>query len=104
MTNSLSNHVPLDTIIRGTDGVIMWACLDGGKDYGVRIVPFADGAKEIKIPWRGNGDTTKLWANLLECVKTRQQPNCNISMAVRVQAPLSMGILAHRETVHCDVM
>lgn len=97
MTNSLSNHVPLDTIIRGTDGVIMWACLDGGKDYGVRIVPFADGAKEIKIPWRGNGDTTKLWANLLDCVKTRQQPNCNISMAVRVQAPLSMGILAHRE-------
>jgi predicted dehydrogenase len=97
MTNSLSNHVPTDTTIRGTDGVIMWAMLAGGKDYGIRIVPFAKGAKEIRLPWKGMGDTSKLWADLLECVKTRKQPKCNIAMAVRVQAPLSMGILSHRE-------
>ena len=98
MTNSLSNHVPSDTMIRGTDGVIMWAMLAGGKDYGIRIVPFADGEKEIRLPWKGQGDTGKLWRELLECVKTRQQPKCNIGMAVRVQAPLSMGILSHRES------
>ncbi len=98
MTSSLSNHVPADTVIRGTDGVIKWAMLAGGKDYGIRIVPFAKGAKEIRIPWKGQGDTSKLWADLLDCVKTRQQPKCNIGMAVRVQAPLSMGILAHRES------
>ncbi len=97
MMNTLSNHVPSDTIIRGTDGVIMWAALDGGKDYGIRIVPSAEGAKEIRLPWRGKGDTGKLWANLLECVQTRQEPKCSIGMAVRVQAPLSMGILSHRE-------
>jgi hypothetical protein len=28
-------------------------------------------------------------------VKSRQQPKCNIGMAVRVQAPLSMGVLSH---------
>ncbi len=96
MTNSLSNHVGADTMIRGTDGLITWGMLQGGKDYGVRIVPFAKGKEEIRMPWKGQGDTAKLWADLLQCVKTRQQPKCNIAMAVRVQAPLSMGILSHR--------
>lgn len=98
MTNSLSNHVPEDTVIRGTDGIISWAMLQGGKGEGVRIVPFAKGKEEIHMPWKGQGDTSKLWADLLDCVKTRQQPKCNIGMAVRVQAPLSMGILSHRES------
>jgi hypothetical protein len=84
-------------MIRGTDGLITWAMLQGGKEYGVRIVPFAKGKEEIRIPWKGQGDTSKLWLDLLECAKTRRQPKCNIGMAVRVQAPLSMGILSHRE-------
>ncbi|MHB0960167.1 MAG: Gfo/Idh/MocA family protein [Pirellulaceae bacterium] len=97
MMNSLSNHMPADTVIRGTEGVITWGMLQGGKEYGVRIVPFAEGKQEIRLPWKGQGDTAKLWVDLLDCVKTRQQPKCNIKMAVRVQAPLSMGILSHRE-------
>ncbi|MDR2171227.1 MAG: Gfo/Idh/MocA family oxidoreductase [Planctomycetaceae bacterium] len=100
MTNSLSNHVDKETVIRGTDGIIKWGMLQGSRadyDKGVRIVPFAKGKEEIKFKWAGNGDTKKLWKNLLECVKTRQEPMCPISLAVRVQAPLSMGILAHRE-------
>jgi hypothetical protein len=64
----------------------------------VRIVPFGKDQKEMLIPWKGQGDTSKLWVDLLECVKTRQKPKCNIEMAVRVQAPLSMGIVAHRES------
>jgi len=98
MTNSLSNHVPSDTIIRGTDGIITWSMLQGPKDkeYGVRIVPFAKDRKEILLPWKGQGDTSKLWTDLLKCVRTRQQPKCNIGMAVRVQAPLSMGILSYQ--------
>ena len=98
MTNSLSNHVPADTIIRGTDGIIKWAMLQGGKEYGVRIVPFAKGSEEILIPWKGQGDTSKLWLDLLECVETRQPTKCNIAMAVRVQAPLSMAVISHRES------
>ena len=97
MTNSLSNHVPLDTQIRGTDGLITWGMLQGGREYGVRIVPFAQGKEEINIPWAGQGDTGKLWQNLLDCVKTRETPMCPIEMAVRVQAPLSMGILSHMQ-------
>lgn len=98
MTNSLSNQFPADTVIRGTGGIITWAMLQGGKEYGVRIVPSGKGKEEILIPWKGQGDTSKLWQDLLECVRTRRQPKCNIAMAVRVQAPLSMGILSHRES------
>jgi len=96
MMNSLSNHVPTDTIIRGTNGVIMWKDFDH-LSGGLRIVPFGRGKKEIRLPWKGMGDTAKLWQNLLDCVKTRQQPACSIDIAVRVQAPLSMGIISHRE-------
>ena len=103
MTCSLSNHVPSDTIIRGTDGVITWAPIQGGgKQYGVRIVPFAKGKQEILLPFKGQadrnlGDTTKLWLDFLDCVRTRRQPQCNIAVGVRVQAPLSMGVLSYRE-------
>jgi len=97
MTNSLSNHVPSSTMIRGTDGIISWGMLQGGEDEGIRIVPFGSGKQEMLIPWAGQGDTSKLWRNLLECVETRAQPACSIEMAVRVQAPLSMGVLSHRE-------
>jgi hypothetical protein len=78
----------------------MWSMLQGGGDKygGVRIVPFGKGAKELLIPWKGQGDTGRLWLDLLECVKTRKKPKCNIEIAVRVQAPLSMGVIAHRES------
>jgi len=97
MMNSLSNHVPSDTKIRGTDGVIVWKSLGLPEANGIRIVPFAKGKKEIFLPWQGMGDTARLWTNLLECVKTRQTPYSSIEAAVRVQAPLSMGVLSHRE-------
>ena len=60
-------------------------------------MPAGKGAKEMLIPWQGAGDTGKLWANFLDCVKSRQQPYSPIDIAVRVQAPLNMGILSHRE-------
>jgi predicted dehydrogenase len=95
MSNSLSNASPAETVIRGTKGTITWAMLQGDKkkEYGVRIKGTTG---EILMPWKGQGDTSKLWQDLLECVRTRRQPKCNIGMAVRVQAPLSMGILSHR--------
>jgi len=100
LTNSLSNFVPQETIIRGTDGIIKWAMLQGDpkQEYGIRIVPFSGERKEILLPWKGQGDTSKLWLDLLSCVHSRQQPKCNIEMAVRVQAPLSMGVISHRES------
>ena len=93
--NSLSNFVPIDTIIRGTNGVIKFGDVEHlGK--GIRIVPFDHGAKETVVPWQGAGDAGKLWSNLLDCVKSRQKPYCPIDIGVRVQAPLNMAILSHR--------
>jgi len=97
MQSTLSNHVPSDTKIRGTDGIILWKSFGSRDSTGIRIVPFDKGQQEINLPWKGLGDTAKLWANLLDCVKTRQQPACSIAIAVRVQAPLSMGVISHRE-------
>ena len=95
MTNSLSNYTGIETKIRGTNGIIILT------DKGIRIVPIDPATnketEEIFLQWNGMGDTSKLWQNLLDCVKTRQQPFSPIAAAVRVQAPLSAGIIGHRE-------
>jgi hypothetical protein len=95
MMNSLSNYTGIETKIRGTHGIII---LTGG---GIRIVPIdpktGKETKDIVLRWNGMGDTAKLWKNLLDCVKTRAQPFSPIAAAVRVQAPLSAGIISHRE-------
>ena len=93
LLNSLSNYTGTDTMIRGTDGIIIWAMLGASDCKGIRIVPHE--GKEVFLPWKGFGDTAKLWHNLLDCVKTRQQPFSSIELAVRVQAPLSMGVISH---------
>ena len=95
LMNSLSNFTGIDTVIRGTDGLIQFGNVEHmGK--GIRIVPAAKDAKETLVPWQGAGDTGKLWSNLIDCVKSRQKPYSPIDIAVRVQAPLNMGILSHR--------
>jgi len=91
LMNSLSNFTGIDTIIRGTDGLIQFK-------NGVRIVPAEKGAKETLIPWKGMGDTSRLWTNFFDCVKSRQRPYSPIDIAVKVQAPLNMGILSHRQS------
>ena len=64
----------------------------------MRIVPFAKGKKEILHAVEGPGRHEQALAgSAWTASSTRQQPKCNIKMAVRVQAPLSMGILSHRE-------
>ncbi len=96
MMNSLSNYTGVETKIRGTNGIIIL------NDSGIRIVPIDPGTNketdEIILKWNGMGDTAKLWRNLLECVESRRQPFSPVDLAVRVQAPLNMGILSHRES------
>ena len=96
MLNSLSHHTGIDTLIRGTEGVILWKHIEQANSPGIRIVP--NDGQEIVLPWNGMGDTVRLWTNLLDCVKTRKQPFCSIDLALKVQAPLSMGVISHRES------
>ena len=94
MTTSLSNYTGIDTMLRGTDGIIIWK---GLSSKGVRIVPVDKNKKETFIPWNGMGDTAKLWANFIDCVKTRKRPYSPIDVAVKVQTPLIMAIRSHLE-------
>ena len=96
LMNSLSNFTPIDTILRGTDGLIQFGNVEH-MGQGIRIVPAEKGAKQVVIPWQGAGNTAKLWSNFIDCVHSRQKPYSPIDIAVRVQAPLNMGILSHRE-------
>ncbi len=96
LMNSLSNYTGIDTILRGTDGLIKFGDVEHlGK--GIRIVPAAKHAQETLVPWNGAGNTSKLWTNLLDCVQSRAKPYSPIDVALRVQAPLNMAILSHRE-------
>ena len=96
MMNSLSNYTGIETKIRGTNGIIILT------DSGIRIVPIDPNTNketdEIVLKWNGMGDTAKLWRNLLDCVDSREQPFSPIAAAVRVQAPLSAGIISHLES------
>lgn len=97
MSNSLSNYTGIQTILRGTDGAIVLGDLDH-PGRGIRIVPVAQDSQEVVIPWSRFGRTEKLWENnFLECVQTRKRPFSPVDIGVRVQAPLNMGILSHRE-------
>ena len=96
LMNSLSNFTGIQTILRGTDGAVLLGDIEH-MEKGIRLVPAGKGKQEVVIPWNGAGDTRRLWSNFLDCVKSRQKPYSPIDIAVRVQAPLNMGILSHRE-------
>ncbi len=102
--NSMSNYTRTETILRCTDGAIIFDDIEHQlqtPNMGLRIAPVdhATGHKlpEIKIPWNGVGLTINLWKNFLDCVKSRQKPFSPIDIGVRVHAPLIMGVLAFRE-------
>jgi predicted dehydrogenase len=98
MMNSLSNPSGIDTVLRGTKGEIIWKQINDPNSKGVRIVPDSKGAKEIFIPWKGMGDPMRLWDDFIDCIKTRRQPLSPVSLAARVQLPLTMAVLSHRNS------
>jgi predicted dehydrogenase len=101
--NSMSNDRRTETILRGTEGTIIFDDIEHQlqpKNMGLRICPVDKqnkAMKEINIPWNGVGNTGKLWSNFLDCVKSRQRPFSPIDIGVRVHAPLIMGVLSFRE-------
>ncbi len=101
--NSMSNDRRTETILRGTEGTIIFDDIETQlkpKNMGLRIcgVDKQNKAKpEIRIPWNGVGNTEKLWRNFLDCVKSRQRPFSPIDIGLRVHAPIVMSVLSFRE-------
>ncbi len=101
LANSLSNAAPLryprggglvfDTIIRGTSGLITF------ERQGIVVLPHGAKKPSHVIKWNGMGNTSLLWVDLLECVRTRKRPVSPVDVAARVQAPLNMAILSYRQ-------
>jgi predicted dehydrogenase len=98
LMNSLSNAAGIDTVLRGTKGTISWKQINDPSSKGVRIVADAKNAKEIFIPWKGMGDPQRLWDDFVDCIKTRRQPISPVSLAARVQLPLTMAVLSHQKS------
>jgi predicted dehydrogenase len=91
LMNSLSNETGCATVVRGTDGSLTF------EGNGIVMTPHGARKPSHVIPWKGMGDTAKLWSNLLDCVKSRQRPLSPVRLGARVQAPLNMAILSYRE-------
>jgi hypothetical protein len=92
LMNTLSNETGCESYIRGTEGLLRFE--------GTRIIiqPHGAAAPSHVIESQGFGDTTKLWANLIESVRTRKKPLSPVDVGARVQAPLNMAILSYRES------
>jgi len=83
------NARDIEWCMRGSEGTMLF---DGP---GIRIVP-ADGKPEpIKeVAREHGGDTKEMWANLLDCVRTREKPWSDVQMGYQVQTVMNMGMLS----------
>ena len=91
LMNTLSNETDTHTMLRGTNGLVL---LDG---QGITITPHGAAKPSHVVPWKGQGDTMKLWLDFLDCVASRQKPLSPVDVGAKVQAPLNMAILSYRE-------
>ncbi|MFP4057569.1 MAG: Gfo/Idh/MocA family protein [Candidatus Brocadiia bacterium] len=91
LMNTLANATGCQALLRGTRGTIRFE--------GKRLViqPHGKDAKPRVVQSKSYGDTGKLWANFVHCVRTRERPLSPVDTAARVQAPLHMAILSHRQ-------
>ncbi len=97
------------TMIRGTKATIHLSDEWEGppsRQYGYAdIVPESPYAEEfakvnhdslVRIDGVGNEGDLKHVDNFLECVRTRQQPNCHVDLAVRVLAATDLSVRSYR--------
>ena len=49
------------------------------------------------MPWKGQGDTGKLWLNLLDCVKTRKTPMATSPRRCAFRPRCPWAVVSHRE-------
>ncbi len=99
-------HGPI-TMIRGEHATMLMGEDWEGRDSDVlRIVPekpFAKdwiaqfGKPEIVIPGAGNEGDRKHVDNFFECVRSRQQPNCDADTASKVMTHIGLSVQSYRE-------
>ncbi|HEY3266162.1 MAG TPA: Gfo/Idh/MocA family oxidoreductase [Armatimonadota bacterium] len=99
---STVNEQGIEDVIRGHRATIRF----GG--HRVQIAPERPYAEEIDpedLPVEGPGETIEAHhANWIDCIRTNKAPNCNVDLATRVQAIVSMAEMSEltNKTVSFD--
>jgi len=89
LTCTLANEYGLPVVVRGAEGTMTF------EGPGIVIRPVQGQQREIARE-RG-GDLTEHWQNLLQCVRTREQPYSDVELGYHVQTALCMSVLALRQ-------
>ncbi len=82
------NATSIPTCIRGSEATLTF----GGA--GIQISPADGGGVAREVAREQGGDTKELWANFLECVRTRETPWSDVQTQYRVQTTVNMGMLS----------
>ncbi len=87
---TITNQTGLDTIVRGTEGTLTF------KDGGFLIEPGPGSPRRRASASLVTQERDHI-RNFLECMRTREKPNCDIELAYRVQIPLIMSMMSLTE-------
>jgi predicted dehydrogenase len=91
LCSSMANRVGVEESIHGHEATLYF---DGG---GFRRVPedeFKDKHQEMRVRERPRSGHME---NFLECVRTRQRPDCDAETAFKVMVAIALGVQAYRE-------
>ena len=87
---TITNQTGLDTIVRGTEGTLSF------NDGGFRIEP-GPGSTRRRASMSLATQERDHMRNFLQCMRTREKPNCDIELAYRVQISLIMAMMSFTE-------
>jgi predicted dehydrogenase len=87
---TITNQTGLDTIVRGTEGTLSF------NDGGFQIEP-GPGSTRRRVSMSLATQERDHMRNFLQCMRTREKPNCDIELAYRVQISLIMAMMSFTE-------
>jgi len=87
---TITNQTGLDTIVRGTEGTLSF------NDGGFQIEP-GPGSTRRRASMSLATQERDHMRNFLQCMRTREKPNCDIELAYRVQISLIMAMMSFTE-------
>jgi predicted dehydrogenase len=88
---TITNDTGLDTVIRGSEGTLRFS-----GDSRLVLTPQDESRKPAAAFGKDETAASHL-KDFLSCVRTREQPRCDIELAYAVQVPLIMAMLSWKE-------
>ncbi|MDQ2730046.1 MAG: Gfo/Idh/MocA family oxidoreductase [Armatimonadota bacterium] len=93
---STVNEQGVEDVIRGHKATMY---LGGGHVHIKPERPWSEEIDEADVPVSGPGEDIAVHeADWLNCIRTGKKPNCNVDLAIRAQAVISMAEISNRES------